>query len=171
MIGLVLGAAMISTEAAKVPGAIDPALVPYYAVASETVAAGGQPSAEALPRLKALGFRTVVNLRQAGEPGTEGYEERVRAAGLRYVHVPVTPETFSRADLDRIVAALEDPEAGPTLLHCSSANRVGGVWTAMQVRKGRAWEDAEKEGRALGLRRESMIEAVKRVLGEPPPKR
>ena len=171
MIELIVASVMLTAGSAKVPQAVDPAVVPYYQVASETVAAGGQPTPEGLPKLKELGFRTIINLRQAGEPGTEGYEERVRAAGLRYVHVPVTPETFSQADVDKVVAALEDPEAGPTLIHCASANRVGGVWTAMQVKKGRDYADAEKEGRALGLRRESMIEAVKRVLGEPPPKR
>jgi hypothetical protein len=38
------------------------------------------------------------------------------------------------------------------------------VWTVLQVTKGVPYEDAEAEGRRIGLRNAAMIAAVRRVL-------
>ena len=150
--------------AAEVPESVDPAAIPNYRVVRPGLATGGQPSPEGLARLKEMGFRTVINLRTERE-GALDEAEPVKAAGLRYVWVPVSPGTFSAADVDAVAKVLDDPEAGPVLLHCSSANRVGGVWTVLQVRKGKPLEEAEAEGRAIGLASPAMREAVRRVLG------
>ena len=57
----------------------------------------------------------------------------MEAQGLRYVWVPVTPDTLSLADVEAVEKVLDDPASGPVLLHCVSSNRVGGVWA---VRRG-----------------------------------
>jgi hypothetical protein len=68
-------------------------------------------------------------------------------------------------------SVLDDAQAAPVLLHCSSANRVGAVWMALQVQKGKSREEAEKEARAIGLSSPAMLEAVGRILGQSPPGR
>jgi uncharacterized protein (TIGR01244 family) len=138
--------------------------------AGRGLATAGQPSAEALRRLKEWGFKTVVNLRPPAE-GTEAEEAMVRGLDLRYVSVPVRPATFSLTDVAAVVSVLDDPRAAPVLLHCSSANRVGAVWMALQVQKGKSREQAEKEARAIGLSSSAMVEAVARVLDQSPPGR
>jgi uncharacterized protein (TIGR01244 family) len=153
---------------AQIPETVDKAAIPNYRVIRPGLATAGQPSPEALGRLKEMGFKTVINLRTEKEGG-KAEEEPVKAAGLRYAWVPVAPDTFSAADVDAVAKLLDDPEAGPILLHCSSANRVGAVWTVLQVRKGKAPEEAEAEGRTIGLSSPAMLEATKRVLAADKP--
>src|SRR5512138_3513811 len=85
-------------RAGELPASVDGALIPAYRVLEPGLAAAGQPTPEALGKLKEMGFRTVVNLRTEQERASE---ERplVEAQGLRYVSVPVSPATFSLADV------------------------------------------------------------------------
>jgi uncharacterized protein (TIGR01244 family) len=156
-------AAQAPAKRAGVPRSLEPGLVLNYQVVREGLATGGQPSAEALSRLRALGFRTVIDLRAEAE-GVRGEEAAVKAQGLRYVWVPVTPESFSLEDVRKVKTVLDDKEAAPVLLHCSSANRAAAIWTVLRVQEGRSLAEAEKEGERLGLKSQSMREAVRRVL-------
>lgn len=146
-----------------VPEAMDPAEIPTYHVVSPALAVGGQPSPATLARLEDLGFRTVINLRTAAE-GAEAEGELVRGAGLRYAWVPITPATFSIEDVRRVEAVLDDARSGPVLLHCASSNRVGGVWAAIEARRGKSLAEAEEAGQRAGLRSPTMLEALRRVL-------
>jgi uncharacterized protein (TIGR01244 family) len=158
-----LGAASVS---AGVPQTVEPAAIPAYRLLHPGLAVAGQPTPEALRGLEAMGFRTIVNLR----PETEGPpDERavVEAQGLRYVSIPFTADTFSLADVEALEKVLDDPAAGPVLLHCGSSNRVGGAWAVIQARKGKSLEVAVAAGRAAGLHSPQMEAAVARVLGVP----
>lgn len=130
------------------------------------LAVAGAPSVDALASLKARGFKTIINLRLASEPGVSQEEAAVAALGLRYVHVPVSPETFSLADVETVARVLDDAEAAPVLFHCASSNRVGAVMAVIRVQEGVTLEAAEAEGRRLGLKNEAMVEAMKRVAAE-----
>jgi uncharacterized protein (TIGR01244 family) len=151
---------------AGVPDGVDPAQIPEYRLVRPDLAAAGQPSPEALGRLKEMGFRTVVNLRTEKEGAVEE-KAVVEAQGLRYVWVPVTAESLSLADVEAVEKVIEDPSAGPVLLHCHSSNRVGGVWAVVEARRGKSLEEALAAGRAAGLRSPGMEDAVRRVLGQP----
>ena len=81
----------------------------------------GQPAAADWAPLAAQGIRTVVNLRPVGEqPGRDEASE-VRAAGMRYIDIPVAnadainPENARRLH-QALSAAYRD---GPVLLHCA----------------------------------------------------
>jgi uncharacterized protein (TIGR01244 family) len=153
--------------AAGPPESVDPGRIPAYRLVRPDLATAGQPSPEALTELKAMGFKTVVNLRTVSE-GPADERALVESQGLRYVQVPITPDSFSLADAEAVEKALDDPAAGPVLLHCASSNRVGGVWAVLQARQGKPFEEAEAAGRAAGLKSASMVAAVRRVLGLPP---
>jgi uncharacterized protein (TIGR01244 family) len=153
--------------AGEIPKKVSTDAIPNYQQASPGVATAGQPSAETLPKLKALGFRTVVNLRTPGEdPIVEKEREAVTAQGLNYVSVPVTPASFSTTDVAAVQKILDDPAKAPVLLHCHSANRVGAVLAAIDVSRGRDLADAEKDGKKVGLSSQPMIDALHRVAGE-----
>jgi uncharacterized protein (TIGR01244 family) len=149
------------------PTSVAPQLIPNYTLAVPDVAAAGAPTEAGLAQLAELGFRIVVDLRAADE----GVAERaaLEAAGLRYVSIPIDARTFSREDVAAVARVLDEDGRGPVLLHCATANRVGGVWTVLEVMKGRPYEEAEAEGRRIGLRSKEMKDAVKRVLGIDPP--
>lgn len=168
---LTLGVAALVAAAlpvlAGVPASMEAGQIPNYRMIRSDLAFGGQPSPKTLQRLAELGFRTVVNLRTKAE-GAQEEGEVVRAQGLEYVWVPVTAGTFSVEDVEAVERVLDDPAAGPVLLHCASSNRVGAVWAAIQARDGRSVQEAEAEGVATGLHSPSMWQAVLRVLGVVP---
>jgi uncharacterized protein (TIGR01244 family) len=147
-----------------IPESLDPHDVPNYHRVRPGVATGGQPSAEVLARLGALGFKTVVNLRTEKE-GAKDEETAAKAAGLAYVWVPVTADSFSLEDVDRVEKVLENEAAGPVLLHCASANRVGAVWAVLAARRGRSIDEALAVGQEVGLSSPAMVDAVRRVAG------
>ncbi len=94
-LGASFGVDAAETVALEAPAAVEAALIPGYTRLTPSLAAAGQPTPEALARLRELGFRTVVNLRAESEPGVAEEAQAVRAAGLAYVSVPVTPEAFT----------------------------------------------------------------------------
>jgi uncharacterized protein (TIGR01244 family) len=157
-------------QAASIPGSVPAGSIPDYRIIAPGVAAAGQPSDETLSRLEQLGFKTVINLRRPGEaPVVEREKAVVESQGLRYVSVPVSAQTFSSADVERVRSVLDDESAGPVLFHCASSNRVGAVWGVIQVRRGRSLEEAEAAAKAAGLSSPTMIEAFRRVAAEPAP--
>ena len=163
---LAMGGAMTSSLFAEVPASLDEAAFPNYHVIRPGLAAAGQPSPSGMAQLKALGFKTVVNLRTEKE-GAKDEEAVVKALGLAYVSVPVTAETLSQEDADAVARVIDDPAAGPVLLHCSTANRVGAVWGLLRVRQGKTLDEAEAEGRAIGLKSPVLVEAMRKVASPP----
>ncbi len=165
---LILAASASTLLAADIPTNVDPVQMPSYRVIQPGLATAGQPVPEALQTLKEMGFRTVINLRTEQE-GAAQERSVVEAQGLRYVSVPITPDTLSLKDVETVEKVLADPDAAPVLLHCATSNRVGGVWAVIQARKGKSLEEAEAAGREAGMRSPVIQAAVRRVLGVPPP--
>jgi uncharacterized protein (TIGR01244 family) len=159
---LSLAWAMAAPLSAEIPVAVDATAFPNYRVLRPGLAVAGQPTAEGLAQLEAMGFKTVVNLRTEQE-GAKDEGAVVMGAGLAYVSVPVTAETLSRADVDAVGRVLADKAAGPVLVHCATANRVGAVWALLQVRQGKSLEEAEAEGRTIGLKSPALVEAVRKL--------
>jgi uncharacterized protein (TIGR01244 family) len=168
LFSLALVAAASVASAAEVPKTIEG--VPNYYVVRPGLATAGQPTAEALKNLKALGFKTVINLRTEGEADIVKAEEAlVREQGLRYVWVPLTSATLTAKDVDAVAAVLDDASAAPVLLHCTVSNRAGGLYAATLVRKGKSLDEAEAEGVKAGLSSDAMKQAVRRVSAPPQP--
>jgi uncharacterized protein (TIGR01244 family) len=163
---LAAGGVAAAAAPPEVPTSVDATAFPNYHVIRPDLAAAGQPSAEGLAALKALGFKTVINLRTEQE-GAKEEGAVVKAAGLAYVSVPVTAETLNQADADAVSRVLDDPASGPVLLHCASGNRVGAVWALLRVRQGKTLEEAEAEGRAVGLKSPVLVEAMRKAASAP----
>ncbi|MCH8269658.1 MAG: protein tyrosine phosphatase family protein [Planctomycetes bacterium] len=114
------------------------------------------------------GIATVVNIRQESEMESLGFDEvaTVEELGMTYVNIPVTTGTFSAEDVKRFADAVEATD-GPLLLHCGSSNRVGAMWAAyLVIEHGMDVETAIERGRAAGLRSDSLVDAVNRVIAE-----
>ena len=152
---------------AGVPETVDPGQIPAYKVIAPGIVAAGQPAPDVLPKLGAMGFKTVLNLRMLDETGPANEREVVEGQGLRYVSVPMTASSFTLADVEAVEKVLGDPAAGPILIHCASSNRVGGAWAAILARRGMSLDEALARGREAGLKSTAMEEAVKRVLAAP----
>jgi uncharacterized protein (TIGR01244 family) len=156
---------------AQVPQAVDPAQIPAYRVIAPGIVAAGQPAAEALPKLAAMGFKTVLNLRMPDEGGPANEQGVVESQGLRYVSVPVGPGRFGLAEVESVEKVIGDPAAGPILFHCASSNRVGATWAVILARRGKPLDEALAAGREAGLKSSAMEDAVRRLVAESPARR
>ncbi len=151
--------------AAEAPASADAAQFPNYVRVRSDVAVAGQPTRAGLAQLKALGFRTVVDLRR-NEEGTAEEKSVVEAEGLRYLSVPVSVASLSSKDAATVAKVLADPAAGPVLLHCASGSRAAAVWALVETGRGVPLEDAIAQAEKAGLKGEVMIEAVRRAAEE-----
>jgi len=147
LVVLGLAATEIPTRTPEIPNARSPL---------DGVWSGGQPTAEQIGEAAEAGFRTVINLRGAGEPGYEWEAEAVERLGLRYVHIPVAGAAgLTRENVERLDVALRDAlPNGPVLLHCGSGNRIGAMLALREAwLRGATSNEALRLGLAAGLTR------------------
>ncbi len=132
-----------------------------------TVSAGvysaGQPSPEQLSELGCQGLRTIINLRPPSE--AIGFDEGVTAErlGLRYVSIPVIGLVdLTAATVARFAEALAAArKAGPVLVHCASANRVGALMALEQ-----GWMQGADPATALALGRSAGLTTLEAPVAE-----
>lgn len=119
-----------------------------------TVACGGATEVATLEHLKKDGFKTVINLRVATEPGAnvEQNQAKAKELGLKYVHIPFSAGSPDPKVIDTFLATIADKANQPVYVHCASANRVGSVWLAKRVLQDNySVEKATAEAKAIGL--------------------
>jgi uncharacterized protein (TIGR01244 family) len=122
-----------------------------------TVACAGATTPEAMRAVKDMGFASVVNLREASEPNAnvDAESAAAKAAGLRYVHLPLNRESPDPGVADRFVAVARDPANQPMFIHCASGNRAAAMWLIKRaVVDGWSIDRAMKEAESLGLEHE-----------------
>lgn len=115
---------------------------------------GGQPSREALRELKAQGYKTVLSTRGHDELAWDE-EALADSLGLRFVSIPMDkPVTLITDDqLNRFADLMKTGER-PMILHCSSGNRVAGLWTVwLAEHEGMLPEEALRLGDKAGMTR------------------
>ena len=118
-----------------------------------TVACAGAITAEALPEIKKMGFVSVINLREAQEPGAdiEKHEAAAKALGLRYFHVPFNGQKPDTKAADQFVAAITTKGAEPAFIHCAGGNRAATMWLIKRLAVDKWTVDrAVAEAEALG---------------------
>lgn len=105
------------------------------------ITTAGQPSADQLAAAAAAGYKSVIDLRTAGED--RGMDEKATAErlGMSYANLPIkgaTDITYANAAaLDKLLSKAEQP----VLVHCASGNRVGAL-LALRAKLGGADNDA-----------------------------
>jgi uncharacterized protein (TIGR01244 family) len=131
-----------------------------YSRVDATVGCGGAVDPAAMAGLKKEGFVSVVNLREASEPGADVDAGRAaaQAAGLKYIHLPFNVAKPDSKVVDSFLAAVADKSNQPVFIHCGSANRVGGMWMIKRALQDR-WpiEKARAEGEAIGLNNPALV--------------
>ena len=119
-----------------------------------TVACAGAITSDAMPEVKKMGFVSVINLREAQEPGAdiEKHRAAAEAAGLRYYHVPFNGAKPDPKVADQFVKIISSAEAAPAFIHCASANRASAMWLIKRIVVDK-WDvdRAASEAEALGL--------------------
>ena len=140
-----------------------------YNRASPHIASAGVLRQGGVAEARALGFRTIIDLRTAGE-GVPAEKAEAEALGLRFINIPVSGRAPTDIQVAVFTAIADDPENRPILVHCAKANRVGAMWALYRARKNVPAAVALEEGQTLGLR-PSREPAVRKRLGLPPMKK
>ena len=112
----------------------------------------GQFSSDDLQAMKLLGIQRVISLRNESEIDFDE-AKAVADADLEFQRVPFATEEALTDDVFHEVRDLLRDDSQKTLLHCGSANRVGGVWLTYRVLdQGVEVDTALAEAKKMGLR-------------------
>lgn len=100
-----------------------------------TVACSGAIKPGALPRIKQMGFASVINLREPSEPGANVEEEgtAAKAAGLRYYSIPFNSSSPDPAAADKFLEAITTKGTEPAFIHCAGGGRAATMWFIKRV--------------------------------------
>jgi sulfide:quinone oxidoreductase len=89
-----------------------------------------------LAKLARAGFRSIINNRPDSEapdqPDSPTMEAAARDAGLRYLHIPVTPGELGEDQVEEFGRALRRLP-GPVLAYCRTGTRSTQLWALSQV--------------------------------------
>ena len=113
------------------------------------------PAAQDLQSLADAGFKSIVNLREAGEQGEklspQAEAEEARENGLEYLHYPVSPPDLTAETAKDFATKLEQLP-GPVAIHCASGRRASLIGLASwALQNDRDAATAAKRGRESGL--------------------
>ena len=128
---------------------------------------GAQPEPEGYATLKAMGVRSVINLRTR-----HGEREAVEAAGMRYVKIPMSFwRNVDPAVVRLALSVMTDPANQPVFVHCSRGVDRTGVVAAVYRMEVDGWSKAEAEAEmdAFGFHEiwSQLKEFVRRYPGVP----
>lgn len=145
---LVVAGAFAQVTKPSVPG------VTNFAKVETTIACAGATTPAGVGEVKKLGYKTIINLRQASEPGAdiEGEAAAAKDAGVKYVHLPLNGSQPDPAIVDQFLVAVGEPANQPVFVHCASGNRAAALWMIKRlVIDGWDSDKASAEATALGL--------------------
>lgn len=119
-----------------------------------TVACAGAIKAEVVPEIKKMGFVSIINLRQASEPGAdlEAEAAAAKAADIRYYSVPFNGAAPDPTAADKFLDAITAKGSEPAFIHCAGGGRAATMWFIKRLVVDH-WdvERAAKEASALGM--------------------
>ena len=131
-----------------VPGAMN------FARLETTVACGGATTPEAVPEIKKLGFKSIINLRQPTENGANIDAEAAAAktAGINFFNIPFNGASPDPKVADQFLKTITAPGNEPAYIHCAAGNRAGAMWMIKRLVVDK-WDTdrAYQEATALGL--------------------
>lgn len=110
---------------------------------------GAEPGKDGYATLKALGIRTVIDMRTS-----ESEKQQVEAAGMKAVAIPIEMSRNGLQEkVDRVVALMADPANQPVYVHCRHGKDRTGIVVAAYRMKHQGWSlaDAEAEMQAFGF--------------------
>jgi protein tyrosine phosphatase (PTP) superfamily phosphohydrolase (DUF442 family) len=119
----------------------------------------GQPGPAQFEALKAAGVAVVLDIRDPMEPRPFDEPALVEKLGMQYVNVSVRQGALDDATMEAVLAELRRSEGRPLLLHCASANRVGGALIPYFILdRGMSEDDAVEAAMGIGLRGADLLE-------------
>jgi protein tyrosine/serine phosphatase len=157
--GLLAGAVPLTYQVAASAQSAVP--IERFVKVDDRLYRGAQPDEEGFKRLKELGVRTVINLRQEADAARLNERQIVESLGMQYESLPILDQNFftraRRIPEDTIrtfFRMLDTADPGPVFVHCQrGADRTGALIAFYRMaRNGWNGERAAKEAREVGMR-------------------
>jgi uncharacterized protein (TIGR01244 family) len=106
-----------------------------FAQVETTVACAGAITPASVAGIKKMGFASIINLRLDNEKGAdiEAEAAAAQAAGINFVHLPLSGSAPDPAVADRFLATITVPGNQPAFIHCASGNRAAAMWLIKRV--------------------------------------
>ena len=129
--------------------------LPNFHKVDENLFRGGQPMAGGMARLKALGVRSIVNLRYERDANA-AEEAEAKAAGILYYNIPMYGLARpADAKVKRALEIINDPKNQPAFVHCKrGSDRTGAIVACYRIERSQ-WtaEKAIREALDYGMLR------------------
>ncbi len=121
----------VAASTSETPASVAPGFARFKVVDLQ-VAAGSRPTDAGWAFLAEHGYKTAIDLRQPSEIPPEDVPAAQRA-GIRYVLLPITADSFNQANLDRFYAELSEADNRPLFFFDSDGSRAAALWYVKQV--------------------------------------
>jgi uncharacterized protein (TIGR01244 family) len=123
-IAMSLVAAQTKVKKETVPG------ITNYAHLESTVACAGAITPASVAEIKKMGYASIINLREATEPGADIDAEAAAAkkAGINFAHVPFNGGQPTAAAVDQFLKVITTKGHEPAFIHCAGGNRAAAMW-------------------------------------------
>ncbi len=139
--------------------------IKYLATPIEGLMVGGQPKKGDIPKIKDLGFETIISLNP--EPSSrrlKRFDEAYTAEtlGMKFIRIPI----HSNKDLnDKNIALLDEAlsaAGGKAFVHCSDGNRVGAMLALRAFRMQNISVDESIEFGKKALLRKGLLRRIEK---------
>jgi uncharacterized protein (TIGR01244 family) len=129
----------VSAQRENIPG------IRNFTKVDGAIACGGSTEPSAVAGLASRGYKSIVSLREDGEAGAVNGEmdQAARAAGLRFIHVPMSAQSPSEGSASAALGALRDGGNHPVFIYDASGSRAAAI---LMIK--RMLDDGWDEGRA-----------------------
>ncbi|MDB5339954.1 MAG: hypothetical protein JWN70_5573 [Planctomycetaceae bacterium] len=126
----------------------------YFKINDE-ITIGPQPSAAQLQTLQNDGYQTIVNFRNAGEDeesmSPQAECDAVRAAGMTYLHIPVTMKAMAAESVDLFRKQYSELPK-PIFAHCKSGKRAAAMaMLNIAVQEGLSADQCLQNAKQMGI--------------------
>jgi len=119
----------------------------------------GQPGPSHFEALKAAGAKVILDIRDPMEPRPFDEPALIRNLGMEYVNVSVRQGALDDATMDALLEQVRRADGRPMVVHCASANRVGGALIPYFVLdRGMTEDEAIEAAMTIGLRGSDLLE-------------
>ena len=148
LVACALAALVVTLNAQAVTKETLPGVTNFSRVET-TIACAGATTPAAVAGLKKMGYASIIDLREASEPGADidGEAAAAKAASINFIHLPFNGVSLSPALVDSFLTAVTAPANQPVFVHCQhGADRTGMMVASYRVvEQGWTTEQATEE--------------------------
>ncbi len=127
--------------------------LPNFHAVGPGIYRGAAPTNAGMSQLKAMGVRTIIDLR-IEKRGQADEAKAAQALGIRRLHIPLGREAPTKKQVASFLATINDPRAQPVFIHCQyGADRTGAMVGIYRVTHDRwTFDQAYAEMRKYGFK-------------------